>query len=243
MSSQQLILIIEYLCDKIQFSRRHSRILEFRIILIKQGYFIRIFMSAATFLKRNIVLIAGLLLPIMLMAFFMISAMIPAVVADPPQYNMVFSTQDNYQYSVPLSVNFVVQDGVLKAQYTKGTGTGTTINGWKKLYLFDAKTQNVKELALPMPANAQTMTNLQEDAVAATKGMQLDTNLESPDGYSLSYVNYTRSNGLFGDLLWGGSGNNQACLKKGNNCVKLLTNDNRTYFYPGYVQFIGWVKP
>ncbi|MDX1836534.1 hypothetical protein DIZ81_01060 [Legionella taurinensis] len=192
--------------------------------------------------KHNLLLIIGLVLPVLLMVVFMLSTLIPTVVSNPPRYDMVFAIQD-YSSSVaaPVNVNLVVKQGVLTAQYTKSPNVNAY--GWKKLYLYEAKTQKVRELPFAFPSDSGTMQGMVEQPVEATKGMKLDTTLESPDGYQLSYRGHSNSGGLFGQLLWGGSYNNQACLRKGSQCIKLMGNDNRGYYYPGYVQFIGWVIP
>jgi hypothetical protein len=129
----------------------------------------------------------------------------------------------------------------LKAQFIKNTNN--SYNTWKKLFLYDAKAQKVRELPFTLPENFEKMKGGEVQTIIATKGMKLDPTLESPDGYQLSYKGYSNSGGLFGQLLWGGTYDNQACLRKGNVCVKLLGSDNRGYYYPGYNQFIGWVKP
>lgn len=197
--------------------------------------------SGYEWIKRNALLITGLVLPVLLMMVFMLSTLIPAVISNPPRYDMVFSVQDySSGAAAPVSVNLVVKNGVLTAQFTKNPHANAYT--WIKLYLYDAKTQKVRQLPFAFPSDAATLQGMVEQPVQATKGMKLDTTLESPDGYQLSYRGYSNSSGLFGQLLWGGSYNNEACLRKGSQCIKLMGSDNRGYYYPGYVQFIGWVQ-
>lgn len=199
-------------------------------------------MAFKDFIKQNFVLVMGLALPVLLMAFFMISVMIPASISDPPKYDMVFSSQDyginNGQTAV--SLNLVVKDGVLKAQYVKNPAPG--YYGWKKLYIYEAKTQKVRELTLGLPVDIEKIEGMREETVDSTKDLKLDTTLEAPDGYQLSHDGYSRS-GIFNDVFWGGGYNSEVRLRnKNGSSVKLLGSDNRTYFYYGNVQFIGWVK-
>jgi len=200
-------------------------------------------MAFKNFIKDNFVLVVGLALPVLLMFGFMIVSTLPETVGDPPKYDLVFSTPDGGNASVPVSVKLVVdKDGTLVAQYTSnGKPGGYTYNAWRKLYLYDAKTRKVRELPLPYPADADKISGMRAEPVEATKGMRLDTTLEAPDGYTLSYDGYSRS-GLVGDLFIGGGGYSQSVrLRRGNSSVKITNEDNRAPFYYGQVEFIGWV--
>lgn len=200
-------------------------------------------MSEKNFFKDNFVLIVGLALPVLLMVGFMVASTLPQS-GEPPKYDLVFSTSDyRSNQSVPVSVNLVVKKGELIAQYTKLKGD---TNGygyyWRKLYLYDAKTQRVRELEFGLPKNVDQMTGTTEEPVEATKGMKLSTELKSPDGFELSDSYYRR--GLFNEVFfgWGGSSSNTT-ITNGSRSVKLSPDDGRTYFYSGQAQFVGWVTP
>ena len=191
------------------------------------------------FIKENLVLIMGLALPLLLMVVFMASTMFPLGPTTPPKYSMVFSMQ-NYQINNsngPFSVNFVVKDGVLKAQFTRNASNN--YYGLSKLYIYDAETKKVRDLSFGLPADADAIKTTREDVVEATKNMKLDTNLQAPDGYELSYDGYSRS-GLFNDIFWSG-GSRETRLRNGHSSVKLMGSDGNMNFYYGSVQFIGWV--
>lgn len=199
-------------------------------------------MPAGKFIKQNLVLVLGLALPVLLMAFFFIAATLPQTLADPPKYDMVFSAQDySGGASIPVSLNFRVKDGVLKAQYVKLNPPGN-YNGWRKLYLYEAKTQKVRELPFGFPADMDKITGTREDVVEETKDLKLDPTLQAPDGYELSYDGYSHS-GLVNEIFWGGSYSREPRLRKGGSSVRLSANDDRTSFLYGNIQFLGWVKP
>ncbi|MDC0358824.1 hypothetical protein OAO01_08415, partial [Oligoflexia bacterium] len=202
-------------------------------------------MSEKNFFKDNFILIVGLTLPVLLMIGFMVASVLPRTLANPPKYDMVFSMQD-YRHSsaVPVTVLLVVKDGVLKAQYTKlqPNVNGTYYNNsWRKLYLYEAASQKVRELSFGLPDEIEKIVGKKEEVVEATKHMKLDTSISSPDGYELSSGRYRRS-GLFGELFWGWSGRSgEMVLKKGASSVRLATGDNTYPFYYGGVKFTGWV--
>lgn len=201
-------------------------------------------MSEKNFFKDNFVLIVGLTLPVLLMIGFMVASTLPRVVSDPPQYDLVFAVHDYTQVSggIPVSVLLVVKDGTLKAQYTqvKSTNGNYYNNYWKKLYIYEAKTQKVRELPFGFPDDMEKIEGKKEEVVEATKGMKLDTTLKSPDGYELTYSGYSRS-GLVNELFWGGSGSRDPKLKNGASSIKLVSTDHRAYFSYSNIEFIGWV--
>lgn len=196
------------------------------------------------FLKDNFVLVVGLTLPILLMIGFIVFSTLPRSLSNPPQHDLIFAVPD---YSVsanalPVTVMLVVQDGVLKANYTRVAQAANGAyygNGWKKLYRYQAGPQTVRELPFAVPADVSTIAPTREDTVEATKELRLDTTLRAPDGYELDYGS-SRGSGLLIDIF-GGSSSYEPRLRKGASSVRLKTGDSRTAFYSGNVEFIGWV--
>lgn len=198
-------------------------------------------MALKNFIKNNFVLIVGLALPVLLMFGFMIASNLPNVVTDPPKYDLIFIVADASSNNLPIALKLTVnKDGILTAQYTRNRKENYSYNPWKKLYIYEAKTQKVRELPFPYPADMDKIVETREETVEATKDFKLDTTSESPDGYSISYNGYSRS-GLVGELFIGGSYSSEPRLKKGSSSVKLISGDNRASFYYGSVEFIGWV--
>ena len=201
-------------------------------------------MTARRIFRENFVLIVGLTLPVLLMIGFMIFATLPQQLSDPPRYDLVFSTTDysSSRSSLPVNVNLVVRDGKLHAQYVAYEPPGNYGNSWRKLYIYEAGTQKVRQLTFGYPDDMDKIVGTREELVATTENLTLDTTLESPDGYQLSYEGYSRS-GLFNELFWGGGYSNEPRLRKGASSIRLAPSDSNTYFYYGDVQFVGWVTP
>jgi hypothetical protein len=198
-------------------------------------------MALKELVKANLVLVVGLALPIVLMAGFLVASGLPQRLADPPKYSLVFAVTDYSQGTsgIPVSVRLVVQDGVLKAQYTKlpPQPTGYANNVWKKLYLYDTATQKVRELSFGFPSNMDAIEGTVVETVDATRTMRLDTTLQSPDGYELSRDNGSRS-GLINEIFWGGGYSNDYRLRKGSSSIRLpLPSGNASYVS---VEFVGW---
>jgi hypothetical protein len=200
---------------------------------------------AKSFIKDNFVLVVGLTLPVLLIVGFMVASNLPQGLSDPPKYDLVFSTTDYppNANNIPVSVRLVVKDGVLKAQYVR-TAMGPnnySYNSWKKLYIYDAKSQKVRQLTFGFPVDMENITGTREETVDATKDMKLETTLQSPDGYELSYDGYSHS-GLLNEMFWGGGYSHEPRLKKGGSSVRLATSDGSSPFYYGNIEFIGWAR-
>ena len=200
-------------------------------------------MAAKNFFKDNFVLIIGLALPVLLMIGFMVASALPAS-GEPPKYSLVFSINDyRSNQSMPISANLVVKNGVLMAQYTQLKDRNNNYGSyWPKLYLFDAKTQGVRELEFGLPNAADQISGTREEVVQSTKGLKLSTELKSPDGYELS--DRYQHRGLFNEIFFGwGRSSSNSMISNGSRNVKLSPDNGRTYFYSGQAQFIGWVIP
>jgi hypothetical protein len=196
------------------------------------------------FLKDNFVLVVGLALPILLMIGFIVFSTLPRSLSNPPRHDLIFAVPDYSTPSnnLPVTVMLIVEDGLLKAQYTRVTPApngGYYSSGWKKLYRYQAAPQTVRELPFGIPEDAAAIAPLRKDTVDATKDLKLDTTLRAPDGYELDYGS-SRGGGLLTDIFWS-SRSSEPRLRKGASSVRLRTGDGRTSFYAGNVEFIGWV--
>ena len=198
--------------------------------------------SIRDFVKANMVLLVGLTLPVLLVAGFLIASNLPQRLGEPPRYGLVFAVADFSPASqgIPVSVRLVVRDGSLTAQYvrTAPVPSGYVSNPWKKLYLYDAATQRVRELPFGLPSDINAIEGTREEVVEATRGLKLATTLRAPDGYELTYGRGSRS-GLLNDIFWGGGYSNEPRLQKGGSSYPLL-NRQGAYSYAS-AEFVGWV--
>jgi hypothetical protein len=202
-------------------------------------------MPAPKFVKDNLVLLVGLTLPVVLMAGFLLASSLPGRFTDPPRYDLVFSIQDYPPApAIPVAVRLVVKDHALKAQYTKlpaAPGGGSSSAGWRKLFIYEASTGKVRELTFGFPPDMDAITGTREETVDATAGLRLDTALQAPDGYQLSWGEGRRGGGLFSELFIGSRGYHEPRLRKGSASVPLGGGPNQTSYAYQSAEFIGWV--
>src|SRR5688572_701657 len=200
-------------------------------------------MPVSTFVRENVVLVVGLVLPVVMMAGFLLASSLPVTVGDPPRYDLVFTVQDYPPTpNIPVSVRLVVKQGVLTAQYARLPlpPGGYASAGWKKLYVFEASSRTVRQLSFGFPADMDAIEGTREDVVEATAKLRLDTTLQAPDGYELAYGSYARG-GLLSDVFFGSRGYTEPRLRKGSSSVPLQATAGQPAFAYGAIEFVGWV--
>lgn len=198
-------------------------------------------MGLGKFARENAVLLGGIALPLVMMAAFLVSSSLPRTLSDPPRYDLVFYTEE--YSSIPagdirMSVNLVVKNGMLVAQYVPSAAEAGYGGYWKKIYRYEAATRTVREIPFGYPPDAMTLTAMREEPVAGLEGARLDTRLQAPDGYELANDEY-RGNGIIGDLFWR-SDSGRARLRNGVNSAPLNMAPDTNYYA---VRFLGWVVP
>src|SRR6185503_15885457 len=150
--------------------------------------------------------------------FLAVSAL-PGSFVEPPKYDLLFSTQDYPPASIPVTVRLIVKDGVLVAQYSKPPGQTGNVGAWKKLFVFEAGSRRVRQLAFGFPPDMATIEGSREEPVASAAGLRLDTTLQAPDGYELAFGD-RRGGGLLIELF-GGSRSYEPRLRKGSRSVSI----------------------
>lgn len=198
-------------------------------------------MTFKALVRQNVVLVVGLVLPIVVMAAFMVASGLPQRLSDPPKQSLVFATTD-YSFTtqgVPVAPRFIVRDGTLHAQFTQLPSRRG--NEWKKLYLYDAATQKVRQLEFGLPAGAESIDVTREDVVESTRNYTLDTTLQAADGYELTYGGRV-DGGFFNEFLWRSrDAYGPRLTRKGGASIRLTVADGQLAYGPGGVEFLGWV--
>ena len=187
------------------------------------------------FIKENLVLVVGLTFPLLLILIFFASTVIPKAMSAPPQYEVLFTTKSyDYQNTVDYMLDFSVKNQKLMVSAKKHEGKDINYDV-KRLMVYDAKTDTVREIAIDM---SQVSATVGAVALHETENMVIDTAIISPDGYTLDGPSYG-GGGLMGGLFGGGNRDGSFRLKKGNVGYK-IPNTQQHYYY-NQVQFIGWV--
>jgi hypothetical protein len=183
------------------------------------------------FLKENVVLVAGVTLPLALMLLFFIAGAVTRASIAAPQYDMVFAADYDYLYP-PWQIS--LEENALTIRYTAGSNRPANyVPPRPRLYLFDHKTMTVELLEI----NYNHIVNgiVQDPVIDKLNTHILLAKHTSPDGYQL-VSDYYSGGPLFG-LFEFGNNRNTSMLRKQSRTISLAGAPP----YLGNSQFVVWV--
>jgi hypothetical protein len=199
-------------------------------------------MGVKSFLRENPTIVFGLGLPVLLVVVFLLISGIPALLVDPPQYDVLYAT-DYYNYQEGVQISVV--DRKVQVNY-RGLVQGGQI---PRLWRYYAKTGAVQEIAIVLPPSLTSsgaksvepgdyLTTTPID-VPDLEGLTVDSSSIAPDGYEFSTGSDRYSRNVFGGLFYSSRYRYQATLAKDGRSVRVPSSDNRLYRQE--TRFIGWV--
>jgi hypothetical protein len=150
------------------------------------------------FLRDNVFLVAAVLLPVVVVGFFLLATAIPQWTVPPPAYDLLVKGYKPYSGDVRLKVSYDLDVRNGRLQLTVRPLATEQYQNKPVLFLIDHRTQDARELPLTLretPPDAPETTVL--DPVA---GRTLLDGAKAPDGYTLEARPY-HSSGLLGDLF------------------------------------------
>lgn len=183
------------------------------------------------FFKDNLVLVAGIALPLVLALVFFAATKLTAVAVDPPKTKLVFVANYPDYYNNGHPWQFIVREGKLMAQYTPPQPNTPYPGGIPELYVHDPIEGKSKKVTLPAVADKKT----EEIPIEDLKNTKLDTGTRSPDGYV--FEAYYRGGGnLMTEIFGGGYGYRSNYVLRKGTYIKDIEGA------PAYnSKFIGWV--
>jgi len=190
------------------------------------------------FLRENAFLLAAVLLPLVVIGFFLVATAIPRWVVPAPAYDLLMRRAGAYDQTAPrVAVDFVVRDERVEARVRALPAAAGAYPEIPKLFLFDHKTMNVREVPVDLPAIASEGDPVATVTISALAGRRVLAQTKAPDGYTLNTPSYS-SPGLFGGLFGMGShGEKISLVNKGR--VIAITFPSPQYGYS--VSAVGWL--
>jgi len=195
-----------------------------------------------SFLRENPTIAFGLGLPLLLVVGFLLISGVPALLVEPPQYDVLYATEyPNYPNGVQISV---------VSQKVQVVYQGNT-QGYQKprLWRYSPKTGAVKEIAIMLPPGllppGQKPPTSEEAAkitpieVPDLAGLTVDSSSIAPDGYEFSAGPNGYSGDVFTGLFYSSRYRNEAVLTKKGRSVRLPNAGNM--YYGNNTHFVGWV--
>jgi len=194
-----------------------------------------------SFLRENPTIVFGLGLPLLLVVVFLLVSGIPALLVDPPRYDVLYATEYN---NYPNGLQISVVDRKVQVVYQ-----GNALGYQKpRVWRYSPKNGGVKEIFVMLPpglAPPGQRTATPEEAAIITPvnvpdlaGLTVDSSSVAPDGYEFS----AGTNGYSGDVFTGlfySRYRNEAVLTKQGRSFRLPNAGN--VYYSNNTRFIGWV--
>jgi uncharacterized membrane protein YgcG len=178
--------------------------------------------------KKNIPLYIALAVPVLMILLVAAFIYLPGI-GQKPKYNFLYMTGGNSYYAYG-SQQYVVSNGHLVQnpkpynQYDPTTQPGYVQPDSLKphFYVYDVSANTATEVTFDQAAN----------------NYALNSNNQSPDGYSLQQGNYSGGSFLFGG---GGGSDYSSWFLNGHNRSRKLNLQLTGAGYDNF-QFLGWIK-
>lgn len=177
-------------------------------------------------MKKNIPIIVGISLPIVMIIVIFLMTVIPSS-SIKPKHDFVFSYKGD-SYNQVFENDYIVNNGEISLKATNITDQNLynrTKQNAPKLYVYSFDTDSLKEITLE-----------------ESKRYELDKGPTSPDGYTVDF-NYRGNYSIANEIFGGSNRNYNAYIVKGEKAkgIYLSGISSRNYYGNDSLNFIGWI--
>jgi hypothetical protein len=194
-------------------------------------------------IKENLVLVSGILLPVLLVCGFFILSNAPRMLADPPTYDFVLvGYRYDYQHPSDYFLSFEVRDGHLNGRAVpKDEGNANLNRQYAGIFRYNAAANTFEEIVYELPEGLDGIEEPIPLLLTETRDLTLDKRRQSPDGYTFEFLGYRGRGGLLGEMF-GMRRRYQSdyVLKKDSAYVDLPKPASDPY-YQNDLHFMGWI--
>ena len=192
-------------------------------------------MAIGKLLRENAALAIGILLPVVVVVFFLAATYVPRLLVDPPQYDFLFAQDHHYpgqssrwRYEIDVDEHSRLRIRAFLTEPDKYVPRA-------RLFLYEHSSDNVREISLPLPETADGAPAGIPIEVPEFSNQVIDTHRVAPDGYEL--VTPRRGGGDFLGLFYRSSRRGLAIGK--NGAVVAVEPGNDLSYYGA--RFLGWI--
>lgn len=214
-------------------------------------------MAFQKFIKDNLVLLTGILLPILLIVLFMVASTLPRMMATPPQYDFLFTAnQYHSNLNSPVQLSLKVDDktgkiGTIVTENQRREHDYYRNNNFPVVYRYDAQHRTARAInhnyfrEFLQEHGERLLEDKTVEIPGFLSGLTLDKNVVSPDGYMLETDHRRYNDSLAGFMFSMGRSSRYRGyrLKKGNTSFSFEVSgaDGHPYYYGNSFTFLGWV--
>mgnify|MGYP001819393601 CR=1 FL=1 len=198
----------------------------------------------AKWIKENLVLISGIVLPVLLVAGFFVLNKAPSILADPPEYDfLLVAYRYDYQHPSDYYLSFEVREGKLNGRVIpKGQANAHLNRQYAGIFRYKADENTFDEIIYELPQDLEGLEKPVPILLEGTSNLTLDKRIESPDGYSFEFLGYRGRGGLLGEIFgMGPRYESEYVLKKSGAYFALPKPASEQYFNQYDIHFMGWV--
>ena len=191
------------------------------------------------FLKRHAFVIAGVGLPLLLIAALLVARAVPRFLVEDPRFGLVYTVEgDDYRHDDRRVQDVSVAAGRLVVRWN--LVERPNYQPRRRVYRADPLSGELLELAVPEPevAELEASGGRAEIALEGLAGLRVDTQPVSPDGWSFASV-YGGGGGIFGELFFHGHGGLRVRIEKDGRRIDVP----RSVVGYGAIDFVGWLVP
>ena len=196
------------------------------------------------FLRDNAFLVAAVSLPLVVVAFFLLSTAIPRWTVPPPAYDLLLRANDVYNSNQtnPRVTEFSVRDGKVEAKIRAIPANAYLSR--TALFLFDHATLTVSEIPVELP---DKLVLVEGDpprtiVVDTPPGRRLLAQARAPDGYQLE-TRSQRGPGIVGELFGMHRYNSDSVLTNRGRVVQVTLPGPYQNQYVSSVSALAWLVP
>jgi hypothetical protein len=195
-------------------------------------------------IKKNLVLVSGIVLPVLLVVGFFLVREAPRVLSDPPDYDfLLVAYRYDYQHPRDFHLSFETRDGILHCRVTPTGDQHTHMNRqYAGIFRYSAAENRFDEIPYDLPDGVEDLEEALQFAVNETRHLDLDKDSRSPDGFTFEYTGYRGRGGLLGEIFgMRNAHDNMYVLSKDGASFHLPRPTPNQYYNHYDVHFMGWI--
>jgi hypothetical protein len=194
-------------------------------------------------IKANLVLVSGIVLPVLLVAGFFILNTAPRLLADPPEYDfLLVGYRYDYQHPADYYLSFEVRDGKLTGRaIPRGEGNGNFNRQYAGIFRYDAAANSFEEIVYELPEGLEDIEESTPLPLLETSHLKLDKRRRSPDGYTYEFLGYRGRGGLLGEVFGMKRRYDSDYVLKKDGAYFDLPKPVSDPYYQNDLHFMGWI--
>ena len=190
-----------------------------------------------TFIRKNLMIVVSIALPLLVVLIFALASMLPGLYSTPPAHDLLLSFEGRATAKTTrVRINLSVVDGQLKA--VTSPLDKTHYDNYPRLFRYHSLSGEITEISIPLPDNITELKDGTEIPIPELAGVRVSDRLKAPDGYEFS--GRRRGGGGFITEMFGGSRNRNDVRISKNGAVIRVRLPTSDYWYNN-PRFVGWV--